>query len=304
MTRCPRIDRLPGWLLLVAGALTFAACGGGGSTDAGGGGADAATAVAAPDVTPPPTGGGGSESEKSESDPEDRDQDGVTDDNCPGAGNLEQTDTDGDGKGDPCDDRQSLDEGACGVGAAIGQARDSGDSEKNLLCGTPMTTQPGRNPLGLGTIIATTEQYLLIDVTDDELDTVRKGGTEIVVVDQLVGLTPSDLVELRIKHDPTTALDTVKPAALSGVSPDVLAKVPPDELAAQPDATVAAVPTRFWLEAAPATVDKVGRDRLTRLRPDIELPGGASAQGQLSKPVVGGQDTTTTSSTTTTTRGG
>ena len=70
--------------------------------------------------------------------PPDGDADGVTDpyDNCPGAANPGQADTDGDWRGDACDDDADGD----GYTAAAG---DCADTDRNRYPGRPDTTQNG-----------------------------------------------------------------------------------------------------------------------------------------------------------------
>lgn len=303
-------SRLP-WIFLgsIAFAVLISACGGGGTTVAfdttivdGGGG------VAGPEGGDPSGGGTTAEGAGQEAnvgvvsvnDPNDNDQDGITDgDNCLGVFNPDQADDDGDGIGNPCE-AEPLPDSPCGFdGSLTTEASGSGDTSVTTLC-LPSIGAPPPAWAQLGEVLVVDETYLLIDLTDAELAEARGLGLETTVVDSVAGRSPADLAELRIQRSPESALDTADPDVLSGVRPEAFEAVPADALAAQPDETLAAIPQQFWIDAPQSTIDAVGESRLDRIDPNIpRFESGLSVDEKLA-PSAALNPSTTTSSTATT----
>lgn len=209
-------------------------------------------------------------------DPGDIDQDGVFDgDNCPGLFNPDQSDDDADGIGDACDDAVIPRDVCASTGAATQEIANSGDSTYVTICQPLTFDDPPDSLAGLGTVILVTDEYLIIDLTLPEIETARERGLETVVTGTVAGREASELIELRLERDPTTALNTVDREALASVEPEAIGRVPAEVLAAQPDATLAAIPDDFWAGAPEATLDAIGQDRLVAINPrllDLDIP--------------------------------
>jgi len=197
---------------------------------------------------------------------DDSDQDNIraADDNCPSVFNPDQSEDACDGTKDEFDD-----ENPCGFSAEAQAMRDNGDESTNTI-GLLCRPAEGTLPLdGLGAVIFDDGKFVFIDVSDDELDTLRGNGVHIEEVDTVGTVTPEILIEARIKLDPAHALATADTDHLAEVDPEVLLTVPDDVIAELPDDTLAALPADFWTKARPSTIDVVGKDRLVRANPDV-----------------------------------
>lgn len=241
------------------------------------------------------SGQGGSD-EAAQRDPDDdSDQDGVpaADDNCDGVFNPEQSDKACDGTKDEFDGQNP-----CGATHELRQVTDNGD-ERTLTVVSYCLEVGDDPPLGgLGTVILEDGEKMFIDVTDEELDTLRGRGVRIEPVDTVGAVTPEQLIEARIELDPNHALETADTDHLAEVDPNVLLTVPDDAIAELPDDALAALPTDFWTKAPTSTIEEVGKDRIVRVNPDatiVRLP--AKAIGDVKADGAVATDSTTTSTT-------
>ena len=255
-------------------------------------------------------------------DPDDNDQDGVADgDNCAGVFNPDQADDDGDGIGNACDETVQPSANLCDFSdSLVEEVQANGDEATTSIC-LPLQVEDPELPVlvaGLGSVLLETDQFVLIDLTDEQLAEARTRGLETVSVETLAGRDAADLAALRIERDPDDALDTVDLDVLSDVPPETLERVPVEVLADQPDETLARMPDAFWLIAPEATIVAVGPDRLARLNPRIVIdpdllefptldPGSSnlpSGTGSATTTTTAATASTTTTTTSTATAGG
>jgi hypothetical protein len=211
-------------------------------------------------------------------DPNDTDQDGAIFDNCPGISNVSQSDIDGDGIGDHCDEHIALPE-ECGFGQETTEFSKAAMSTVSGRSGDDSETQTGclsttLLPLVLDespniTVLVIEDNYAVVDLTPAELETIENSGVEVIEVASFPAIVTVGIIEARIALSPLTALQTVEIEYLDEVDPDVLALVPGQILAEQSDETLAAIAPGFWAQASEETIDEVGQERLLEIQPEL-----------------------------------